>query len=69
MGLVSTSIVIVLAHFFGLHPPNRFRQINRKQIFRVDHRFAWRLSWSDVLVCSLVVVGLSLLLDFVMCRL
>ena len=67
MGLVSTSIVFVEAHIFVLHPPNRLRQINRKQIFRVDHRFARRLSWSDVLDCSMVVVGLSLLLDFVMC--
>ena len=68
MGLGPTSIVFVEAHFFGLVPPNRFRRINRKQIFQVDHRFAKLLSWGDVLVCPLVVVGLSLLLVLVMCR-
>lgn len=44
MGLGPTSIEFVEARFLGLVPPNRFRQINRKQIFRVDHSFAKLLS-------------------------
>ena len=67
-GLGSTSILFVEARVLELVPPDRFRQIVRKQIFGMAHCFAKLLSWGVVLVAPQVVVGLSLLLVFVMCR-